>query len=69
DVACSHGSTSGALDETALYYLRSRGVPKKEATDLLVMSFLAEAVDEIEDETLRDEIAERLRGWLIRRRR
>jgi hypothetical protein len=30
---------------------------------------LAEAVDEIEDETLRDEIAERLRGWLIRRRR
>jgi len=68
-VACSHGSTSGALDETALYYLRSRGVPKKEATDLLVMSFLAEAVDEIEDETLRDEIAERLRGWLIRRRR
>jgi Fe-S cluster assembly protein SufD len=68
DVACSHGSTSGAIDETALYYLRSRGVPKKDAVDLLVMSFMAEALDEVEDESLREEIAERLRGWLVRRR-
>jgi Fe-S cluster assembly protein SufD len=67
DVACSHGSTSGAIDMDALYYLRSRGVPKKEATDLLVLSFLAEAVDEIEDEDLRDEIVGRLTGWLARR--
>ncbi|MFD1196094.1 Fe-S cluster assembly protein SufD [Seohaeicola saemankumensis] len=67
DVACSHGSTSGAIDVDALYYLRSRGVPKKEATDLLVLSFLAEAVDEIEDDDLRDEIVSRLTGWLARR--
>lgn len=67
DVACSHGSTSGAIDLDALYYLRSRGVPKKDATDLLVLSFLAEAVDEIEDEGLRDEIVSRLTGWLARR--
>ena len=67
DVACSHGSTSGAIDMDALYYLRSRGVPKKDATDLLVLSFLAEAVDEIEDEGLRDEIVSRLTGWLARR--
>jgi len=67
DVACSHGSTSGAIDLDALYYLRSRGVPKKEATDLLVLSFLAEAVEEIEDEDLRDEIVSRLTGWLARR--
>ena len=67
DVACSHGSTSGAIDMDALYYLRSRGVPKKEATDLLVLSFLAEAVEEIEDEGLRDEIVSRLTGWLARR--
>jgi Fe-S cluster assembly protein SufD len=67
DVACSHGSTSGAIDLDALYYLRSRGVPKKDATDLLVLSFMAEAVDEIEDEGLREEIVNRLTGWLARR--
>ncbi|MEL7127689.1 MAG: Fe-S cluster assembly protein SufD [Pseudomonadota bacterium] len=68
DVACSHGSTSGAIDEEALFYLRSRGVPESEATDLLTLAFLAEAVEEIEDETLRDAIVERLQGWLERHR-
>jgi Fe-S cluster assembly protein SufD len=69
DVKCSHGSTSGAIDETALYYLRSRGVPKGEATDLLVLSFLAEALAEIEDQALAEEIQSRLEGWLARRRK
>ncbi len=68
DVACSHGSTSGAIDETALFYLRSRGVPAPVATDLLTLAFLAEAVDEIEQDELRDEIVERLEGWLERHR-
>jgi Fe-S cluster assembly protein SufD len=68
DVACSHGSTSGAIDDDALFYLRSRGVPTREATDLLVLAFLAEAVEEIEAEELRDEIVSRLEGWLERRR-
>ncbi len=69
DVACSHGSTSGAIDETALYYLRSRGVPESEATDLLVLAFLAEALEEIEDETIAADIHTRLEGWLSRRRK
>jgi Fe-S cluster assembly protein SufD len=68
DVACSHGSTSGAIDEDALFYLRSRGVPQAEATDMLTLSFLAEAVEEIEAETLRDEINTRMAAWLGRRR-
>jgi Fe-S cluster assembly protein SufD len=68
DVACSHGSTSGAIDETALFYLRSRGVPEGQATDLLTLAFLAEAVDEIEDSVLREEIVDRLSGWLERHR-
>jgi Fe-S cluster assembly protein SufD len=67
DVACSHGSTSGAIDEDALFYLRARGVPKAVATDMLTLSFLAEAVEEIEAEPLRDEILTRLTGWLGRR--
>ncbi|WP_170481899.1 Fe-S cluster assembly protein SufD [Ruegeria arenilitoris] len=68
DVACSHGSTSGAIDETALFYLRSRGVPTEDATDMLTLAFLAEAVEEIEDEDLADVIVSRLKDWLARRR-
>ncbi|KUJ86130.1 Fe-S cluster assembly protein SufD [Ruegeria marisrubri] len=67
DVACSHGSTSGAIDETALFYLRSRGVPEKDATNMLTLAFLAEAVDEIEDPALVEDIVARLQGWLARR--
>jgi Fe-S cluster assembly protein SufD len=66
DVQCSHGSTSGAIDETALFYLRSRGVPMREAQALLVLAFLAEAITEIEDEALADDIRSRMEGWLNR---
>ncbi len=69
DVKCSHGSTSGAIDETALFYLRSRGVPAAEATNLLVLAFLAEALEEIDDEILQADIRSNLVGWLARRRR
>ncbi|WP_347310076.1 SufB/SufD family protein [Defluviimonas sp. SAOS-178_SWC] len=68
DVQCSHGSTTGAIDETALFYLRSRGVPKEEATALLILSFLADAIAEIEDERLVDDIVSRLEAWLARRK-
>ncbi len=68
DVACSHGSTSGAIDEEALFYLRSRGVPEAEAQDLLVLAFLAEALDEVEDETISEELLGRLQDWLARHR-
>jgi Fe-S cluster assembly protein SufD len=67
DVACSHGSTSGAIDEGALFYLRSRGVPQKQATDLLTLAFLAEALDEIDDDGLADDLRDRLEKWLARR--
>jgi Fe-S cluster assembly protein SufD len=69
DVACSHGSTTGAIDEEALFYLRSRGVPSSEAQDLLVLSFLTEAIDEIDDKAISADILSRLEGWLHRRRR
>ncbi|MCV6595424.1 MAG: Fe-S cluster assembly protein SufD [Silicimonas sp.] len=69
DVACSHGSTSGAIDEEALFYLRSRGVPESEAQDLLVLAFLAESIEEIDSEEIADDILDRLAGWLLRHRR
>tara|TARA_R110002051_G_scaffold291227_1_gene355165 strand:+ start:4578 stop:5855 length:1278 start_codon:yes stop_codon:yes gene_type:complete len=67
DVACSHGSTSGAIDEDALFYLQSRGVPLQAATDLLTLAFLAEALEEIGDDGLADELRDRLESWLARR--
>lgn len=66
DVACSHGSTSGAIDEDALFYLRSRGVPEKDAQNLLVLAFLAEAIDEVDNEALAKDIHTRLEAWLSR---
>jgi Fe-S cluster assembly protein SufD len=67
DVACSHGSTSGAIDDDALFYLQSRGVPRKAATDLLTLAFLAEALDEIADDALAEDLRDRLESWLGRR--
>jgi len=66
DVKCSHGSTSGAIDETALFYLRSRGVPQVQAQALLVLAFLAESIGEIDDEAVADDIRARLEAWLHR---
>ena len=48
DVACAHGNTVGALDEEALFYARSRGIPEAEARALLIGAFLTEVADRIE---------------------
>lgn len=66
DVKCSHGSTSGEIDPTQLYYLRARGIPDGEAKMLLVLAFLAEALDEIADTELAGDLRDRLEAWLQR---
>jgi len=68
DVKCSHGSTAGAVDETALFYLTSRGIPRRTAEELLVLAFVDEAIAEIEDERIAQVMRDRLAGWLARRR-
>ena len=68
DVVCSHGSTSGAIDESAMFYLRSRGIGQAAAQDLLVLAFLAQAIDEVESPEISGEILRVLTGWLERRR-
>jgi Fe-S cluster assembly protein SufD len=64
DVKCSHGATSGEVDDQAIFYLRSRGIDEAEARALLVEAFVEEAIDEIADETVRERFAERVRDWL-----
>jgi Fe-S cluster assembly protein SufD len=68
DVACSHGSTTGALDRTAMFYLRSRGVPEAEAEAMLIAAFADEAVMEIADERLADLMREEVAQWMAARR-
>jgi Fe-S cluster assembly protein SufD len=45
DVKCSHGSTIGRLDDDALFYLRSRGLPEPRARDLLMRAFALEVLE------------------------
>lgn len=64
DVQCAHGATSGQLDTTALFYLRSRGIPEALARNMLVQSFLGDALEEISDETVREAFLDRVVHWL-----
>lgn len=68
DVACSHGSTCGAVDEDMMFYLRARGVPEEEAKSLMVLAFIDEAMAEIDDPVIADAVRERVAGWLERRK-
>jgi Fe-S cluster assembly protein SufD len=56
DVKCSHGCTVGQLDEEALFYLRSRGIPEREAIAMLLLAFKQDVVKEIKSETIRKRI-------------
>jgi Fe-S cluster assembly protein SufD len=64
DVSCGHGATSGALDESLLFYLRARGLPEKQAQALLVQAFVGEAIEAIEDDVLRERVIETAEAWL-----
>lgn len=54
DVKCSHGSATGQLDERALFYMRSRGIDLPEARAMLMNAFMADVIDTVDDETMRD---------------
>ena len=68
DVRCSHGSTVGQMDETALFYMRQRGIDEQEARLLLKAAFITEVIESIPLESLRDRlhvlVDKRLRGEL-----
>lgn len=64
DVKCSHGATTGQLDDVAMFYLRSRGIPEALARNMLVQSFLGEALEEIKDETVRAAMMDKVVHWL-----
>ena len=64
DVQCAHGNALGAIDETALFYMRQRGLSEIKARAMLIESFLTEPLDLISNEALREEVSGLLRQRL-----
>ena len=64
DVKCSHGSTTGQLDENAIFYLRSRGIDVRTAQLLLISGFAKEVMETITNINIDTYIDEKLTTWL-----
>ena len=67
DVTCGHGATTGALDDSLLFYLRARGLSEKEAQALLIQAFVGEAIEQIANEALRELAISAAQRWLAAR--
>jgi Fe-S cluster assembly protein SufD len=70
DVKCSHGLTTGHLDDEALFYMRARGIDKEEAKLLLMVAFTRDVVDMVRIDSLQERLSmlidKRFRGELMR---
>ena len=54
DVKCSHGSSSGSIDQESIFYLRSRGISEQEAKKMMIEGFLAEVINKIKNEKIKN---------------
>ena len=64
DVKCAHGATVGELDARALFYMESRGIPEARAKALLTRAFVADSLDRIGNEAVRDVFTADADAWL-----
>ncbi|MEN5298215.1 Fe-S cluster assembly protein SufD [Brucella sp. TWI559] len=64
DVACGHGATVTELSKDYLFYLMARGIPENEARGLLIKAFIAELIEELENEALVEALEDVLSNWL-----
>jgi Fe-S cluster assembly protein SufD len=60
DVKCTHGATVGQLDEDALFYLRARGIPERQARDILIGAFAGEIMENVAVDELRAQLEKEL---------
>ena len=60
DVKCSHGSTSGSIDLNSIHYLKSRGIPEKEAYQMLINGFLSEILEKLPEDNLKKFLIEKI---------
>jgi Fe-S cluster assembly protein SufD len=66
DVVCSHGATVGELDETLLFYLKSRGIDEAKARTMLIDAFLVDTLEEISYQPFADFLRGQVSGWTAR---
>jgi Fe-S cluster assembly protein SufD len=66
DVQCAHGATVADIEDSHLFYLCSRGITERRARAMLVKAFIAEVVEELEDDRLVEALESRLSDWLER---
>lgn len=66
DVKCSHGATTGKLDEEPLFYMRARGIPENVARALLIQSFCAPAMELVNSEEICATLEGRIESWLAK---
>ena len=64
DVSCGHGSTTGALNEESIFYLRARGINKSEAEKMLIKAFAKEVLDEFSLSSIQDISEIALDNWI-----
>jgi len=64
DVKCSHGSSTGALESDALFYIRSRGIDQETATALLVHGFASEIIEDLKNHDIKDLVMTYFNNWL-----
>ena len=64
DVRCSHGSTTGQLDEDAVFYLRARGLDEFGATALLLTAFASEVLNSVSNDALREQLELKIQSKL-----
>ena len=64
DVKCSHGSTSGSIDLDSIHYLKSRGIPEKEAYKMIINGFLSETLEKLTEEKVKLFLLEKLEGHI-----
>ncbi|MEN8661314.1 MAG: Fe-S cluster assembly protein SufD [Lentimonas sp.] len=62
DVKCSHGATTGNVNEDELFYMMQRGIPKRVAMQLMVFGFFEEVIEKVESDELADNLRELIRN-------
>ena len=68
DVKCTHGATVGRMDEDAVYYMRTRGIPEREARNMMIRAFAGEVLDRVANDALRQLLETEVDNRLLGRR-
>ena len=64
DVKCTHGSTTGQVDDEIIFYMQSRGLEKDECKKLILQGFSDEVLSKIKNDAIRNNIQKKINSWI-----